>query len=103
MQGENKAFIFGRSILVTVEPMTSEQAIAAAHEARSLYERRLKAALETTHAGDFVAIDLESGDYFLGKTLSEAIQSARAAHPDRLPFALRIGHRTTVELGVMRL
>lgn len=85
------------------DPMESEQALAAAHEARSIYGRRLQAALETTHAGDFVAIDPESGDYFLGKTLSEAIGCARAVHPDRLPFALRIGHRTTVELGVMRL
>ena len=33
------------------------------------------------------------------KTLSEAIQAARAAHPARLPFALRVGHKSTVELG----
>ena len=81
--------------------MASEQAIAAAREAQSIYERVLKARLEATNPGDFVAIDPESGDYFLGKTLSAAIQSARAAHPGRLPFALRVGHRTTVELGVM--
>ena len=83
--------------------MASEQAIAAAHQAKAIYERRLKATLEATNAGDFVAIEPKSGDYFLGKTLSEAIQAARAAHPSGFPFALRVGHATTVELGVIDL
>ncbi len=66
-----------------------------------VYEEQLRAKLEATNIDDFVAIEPESGDYFLGKTLSEAIQAARAAYPDRLPFALRVGHRSTVEMGVM--
>jgi hypothetical protein len=48
---------------------------------------------------DFVAIEPESGDFFLGKTLSEAIEAARAAHPSRLPFVVRVGHKTAVEFG----
>ena len=50
---------------------------------------------------DFVAIEPDSGDYFFGKTLSEAIQAPRAAHPDRLAFAMRVGHITAVNLGVL--
>jgi hypothetical protein len=57
-----------------------------------IYQERLKNRLESTNPDDFVAIEPESGDFFLGKTLSEAIQAARAAHPARLPFALRVGH-----------
>jgi hypothetical protein len=72
-----------------------------ARQARELYEQKLKSTLEASHWDDFVAIEPESGDYFLGKTLSEAIQAARTAHPDRLPFALRVGRRATVELGVL--
>lgn len=81
--------------------MASNKSIDVARRAQSIYEARLREELETTNPDDFVAIEPESGDYFLGKTLSEAIQAARAAYPQRLPFALRVGHKATLELGVM--
>jgi hypothetical protein len=68
--------------------------------ASAIYEQGLRKQLEATNPDDFVAIEPESGDFFLGKTLSDAIQAARAAHPARLVLALRVGHRSTVELGV---
>jgi hypothetical protein len=69
--------------------------------ARAIYQEQLKNRLESTNPDDFVAIEPESGDFFVGKTLSEAIQAARAAHPAHLPFALRVGHASTVEMGAM--
>ena len=81
--------------------MASEQSMELARKAREIYEQRLRSKLEATNPGDFVAIDPQSGEFFLGQTLSEAIQAARAAHPDRLSFGLRVGHETTVQLGVL--
>jgi hypothetical protein len=81
--------------------VVSQRSIDIARRAQVVYEEQLRIKLEATNLDDFVAIEPESGDYFLGKTLSEAIQAARAAYPDRLPFALRVGHRSTVEMGVM--
>ena len=81
--------------------MVSQQSLDVARKAQVIYEEQLKTKLEATNLDDFVAIEPESGDYFLGKTLSEAIQAARAAYPNRLPFALRVGHKSTVEMGVM--
>jgi predicted phosphoribosyltransferase len=63
------------------------------------YERNLKRQLELTSPNEFVAIEVESGDYFLGKTMSEAIQAARAAHPEQIPFVVRVGHPAAIELG----
>ena len=57
--------------------------------------------LEACHRHAFVAVEPDSGDYFLGNTLSEAIQAARKAYPDRISFALRVGHPSAVNLGVM--
>ena len=57
--------------------------------------------LEATHADEFVAIEPDSGDYFLGQTLSGAIQAARSTYPERISFAMRVGHKATVELGVL--
>jgi hypothetical protein len=48
-----------------------------------------------------VAIEPDSGEYFFGKTLSEAIQASRAAHPNRLAFAMRVGHSTAIDIGVL--
>ena len=80
--------------------MASQQSQELARRAGVIYEQRLRAQLEHTHPDEFVAIEPDSGDYFLGRTLSDAIQAARSAHPARLPFILRVGHKATVELGV---
>ena len=68
--------------------------------AEEVYATRLRAALEREHANDFVAIEPESGDYFLGKTLSEAIGAARRSHPDRLAHAMRVGHKAALHFGM---
>jgi hypothetical protein len=81
--------------------MASEESISLARKALALYDARLKSTLETSNSGDFVAIEPESGEYFLGQSLSEAIQAARAVYPERIPFTLRVGHKATVRLGVL--
>ena len=81
--------------------MASAKTEEVARKATELYESNLRERLERTNANDFVAIEPESGDYFLGKTLSEAIQASRAAHADRLAFAIRVGHSAAVHIGVL--
>ncbi len=69
--------------------------------AQEIYNARYRTQLEATHADEFVAIEPDSGDYFLGRTLSEAIQAARSAYPERISLAMRVGHKAAVELGVL--
>ena len=52
---------------------------------------RIRDELEPEHEGEIVAIDPESGDYFLGKTLGEADEKAFAKYPDKLLCFVRIG------------
>jgi hypothetical protein len=80
-------------------PTASESEVVV-ERARLMYDRLLRAKLEAEHPDEFVAIEPESGNYFLGGTLSEAIQAARRAYPERLPFAMRVGHATTVQIGM---
>jgi hypothetical protein len=86
---------------IGAEKMISEETQAVARRATEIYESKLKANLELSHPNKFLAIEPESQDYFLGETLTQAIQVARTAHPDRLAFALRIGHPTAIEIGVL--
>lgn len=75
-----------------------KQARVAAAE--RLYATFLRARLEPQHDGQFVAIEPDSGEYYLGKTLSEAIQASRRIYPDRLPYAMRIGAQPAIHIGV---
>ncbi len=67
--------------------------------AKKIYEERLRSKLEQSHLNFFVAIEPESGDFFLGRTLSEAAAAARIAYPDRRCGALRVGHSATLHMG----
>ena len=80
--------------------MVRENPTNVAAEARAIYESRLKSKLMDKHQDEFVAIEPQSGDFFLGKTLSEVIGASREKYPDRLAHALRIGHQATVHFGL---
>ena len=67
--------------------------------AETLYEQKLKATMEAAHRDKFLAIEPNSGDCFLGRTMSEAGQAARRAHPNCRAFVLRIGHRAAIHIG----
>ena len=60
-------------LIMELENMSEE---AAKKRAEELYATRLKLLLEAEHTNEFVAIEPVSGDFFLGKTLSEAIGAA---------------------------
>jgi len=65
-----------------------------AAKGESIYAR-LKENLEQEHRGEFVAIEVDSGDYFLGETFQDADQRARAKYPESVFYVIRIGRRAT--------
>jgi hypothetical protein len=74
---------------------------AFVRRAEEIYTARLRAVLEPEHVDEFVAIEPESGDYFLGGTLREAMRAARRSHPDRLTHAMRVGHKAAIHFGML--
>lgn len=82
------------------EQMTESDVDAFVRRAEEVYATRLRAVLERDHMDEFVAIEPESGAYFLGKTLSDAMGAARRSHPDRLVHAMRVGHRAALHFGM---
>jgi len=61
-----------------------------ARKADALYEK-LREQLEREHPEEIVAIEPDSGDYFVGKDRRAAEKKARAKHPDKIFFRRRIG------------
>jgi hypothetical protein len=79
--------------------MVSADTKAVIDRAKQIYADQLRALLEPQHRDRFVAIEPESGEYFLGDTFDEAVKSARAKHPSRLSHTIRIGHRAAFQIG----
>ena len=79
--------------------MVSAETKSIIERAKEIYANRLQVELESKHLDRFVAIEPESGDYFLGDTFDEAVKSARSKHPSRLSHTLRmdIAPRSTSE------
>ncbi len=82
--------------------MVSDQTRSVIERAKRVYADRLRTVLEPQHRDRFVAIEPESGEYFLGDTFDEAVKLARAKHPSRLSHTIRIGHRAALHLGGLR-
>jgi hypothetical protein len=66
---------------------------------QSTYRRRLASILEPSHFGEFVAVEPDSGRYFLGSTASVALVTAHAAMPKNLFYLTRVGRETAHTLG----
>lgn len=49
--------------------------------------------VEERFRGKVIAIEVGSGDYFIGSTAVEAIEKARAKHPDNIFYLKRIGYK----------
>lgn len=79
--------------------MVSAETKSVIERDRRIYTERLQTALQFQHTNRFVAIEPESGEYFLGDTFDEAVQSARAKYPSRLSHTIRIGHWAALHLG----
>ncbi len=57
---------------------------------------KLKSTLEAEHYREYVAIEVKSGEYFLGKTMDEALELAEQKYPKAKFFVVRIGELATI-------
>jgi hypothetical protein len=72
--------------------MKNDHALAFDRKAAAIYRTKLKPKLEGKYQGRIVAIDVESEDYFVGRTVLEAIEKGRRKHPGKIFYAVRIGY-----------
>lgn len=64
-----------------------------AKKGRQLFES-LSPELMEKHRGQLIAIDVDSGEYFIGETGIEATRKAQVKYPGKIFFLGRIGFRT---------
>ena len=80
-----------KSLIKSNLPDRSDDLIA---RGQSTYRQRLASILEPSHTGEFVAIEPDSGRYFLASTASAALVAAHAAMPNSLFYLIRVGRET---------
>ena len=76
--------------------LTSEE-IAA--RGTKIYEDTIRSKVERDHHGDFVIIDIDSGDYEVDPKDIEASTRLRERHPEAIMFGLRVGFAAAYRLG----
>lgn len=62
-------------------------------QGEEIYQKQLKDKLEPDYRGQIVAIEVDSGDYFLGRNVIEATDKAKAKHPDKYFYVVKVGFR----------
>lgn len=58
----------------------------------------IKEELEANHHGEFVVIEVDSGDYFIGRTAEEAFRQAEEIYPDKAFCLIRVGYKAVHKL-----
>lgn len=65
-----------------------------------IYERDVRAQVETTHHGEIISIDIDSGDWAIGENILEAVDRLRAQCPEATDvWSLRVGHPAVHRFG----
>ena len=67
-------------------------------EAKKIYEK-VRLQYEKAHKGEFLVIEPDSGDMFLGADMLDAAQDSLKAHPDKKTYTVRIGYDAVVTLA----
>lgn len=63
-----------------------------AQKAKAIYNSKYRKRLEPTEKGKVVAIEVESGEIFLGHTAMEAGMKARQKFPGKIFYFIRVGY-----------
>lgn len=69
---------------------------------REIYERDVRAKVESEHTGRFIVVDIKSGDYEIADDDLTASDRMVAKNPEAILYGLRIGRRAAYRIGSSR-
>lgn len=65
----------------------------------ALMYQEMKSSYESSSMGKFLAIDIDTKDAYLAPTSAEAVVAARAAHPGKVFYVVKVGSDTAETLA----
>ena len=75
---------------------TAEEIAERGHE---IYDQEIRTKVETGHCGEFLVINILTGEYELDADDVAASQRAKARFGNAPLFTVRVGHQTAYRLG----
>ncbi len=67
---------------------------------QEIYERDIRPQVEADHSGEYVAIDVDTGDWAIANTEREALERLRAMRPGAVDVLMeRVGYRALRSFG----
>ena len=69
-----------------------------AKQGQKIYDK-IKIKYEPEHNGEFLAIEIESGKVYLGKSSAEAVEIARRKHKNQVFYVVKIGYSVAETLA----
>ncbi len=76
---------------------TSEE---IAQRGQAIYDQQIRAQVETAHRGEFLVLNVETGEYEIDHNELTALQRAKTKNPDGAFYILRIGATAAYRLGM---
>ncbi|MBA3426938.1 MAG: hypothetical protein H0U04_20915 [Rubrobacter sp.] len=70
-----------------------------ARRGREIYERDVRAEVEHGHDGEFLVVDIATGDYVVGEDEDEVFDRAEAKDPEGLFYLMRVGRPAAHRIG----
>jgi hypothetical protein len=70
-----------------------------ARRGREIYERDIRADVERDHDGEFLVVEVATGDYAVGKDDEEVFEHAEAKNPEGLFYLMRVGRPAAHRIG----
>lgn len=70
--------------------------------AAAIYERDIRRVVEAEHAGEYLVINVDTGEYLIGKDWLSVSDQADRSFPKGSRFLMRIGATAAVRIGTSR-
>ena len=70
-----------------------------AKRGEAIYQERIKPLVDPLHYGKFLAIDVETGDYEIGKRMILASRKLRERKPEAITYGVRVGFLSAYRWG----
>ena len=86
------------TVLTTENVPTRSELKAYSKRSRAIYEK-LKDELERKNWGEYVVINPNNGDYFVGPDRANVLEMAKLKYPNVLMFSHHIGYRASIHFG----
>lgn len=85
-----------------IMPRSRYTAEEVARRGREIYERRLREDAEREHAGEFLVVDITTGEYEVAEDDLAASDRALSKNPDAILYGIRVGEPAAYRIGESR-